>query len=187
MIVLFFSMALMLFIYGVVPFDMDVFWSEQGFGSSLIFTKQDATATIGQSVVLPDKIQGMVSVFAVHEILRRDGVLHYRVSSVEDASGSDINVMAANKFVGSAVFTIPFAGVWVQFLSNTIGKMTFLVLPLLMFLLNSMQSIFRRILPTISTLEKRAVKGRKKVEKDMISDIKDDFVTILKPHSFRQT
>jgi hypothetical protein len=191
--VLVLSSALMLFVSGTAPFGLSASWSTESFGSSLVFTRSDATATIGQKVAGYTEQQGKVSMFTVEEIVRREGMVYYRVS---DFQNSDLATLPASRLGQAVVLDIPFMGVFARMLTNLLGVMTLIGLPLCMLLINYVLYLLQRVIPVISSLERSAqVRSRatrkiiheekEKVHEDTTSE--GAYVTVLKPYNLRGT
>lgn len=191
--VLVLSSALMLFVSGTAPYGLSASWSAESFGSSLVFTRSDATATIGQKVAGSAGLQGKVSMFTVEEILRREGMVYYRVS---DFQNSDLATLPASQLGKAVVLDIPFMGVFARMLSNLLGVMTLIGLPLFMLLINYVLYLLQRVIPVISSLE-RSVQRKPRAQRKNVHEEKEEshaevtregvYVTVLKPYNLRGT
>jgi len=200
MCVLALSSLVMFCMSNITPFGSSVFWSSGSFGSSLVFTLPDANAEVGQKVAGNEASKNEVMVYTIEDVLRRDGVVYYRVS---DSVAGDLATIAAHDLTRTVVFSVPVLGTLVRILTHTTGVMVLLVLPLFMLFINSTVYLLRSVLPTLRAIEAGVhehtrgfvVKGE--VRNSSIKNVskKDDllevgnkkpdgdrYVTILKPY-----
>jgi hypothetical protein len=196
--VMVFSCVMVLFVESMVPFGVSASWSSDSLGSSLVFTHPVATAKIGQKVAKSTEIQGEVSVFTVEEVLRREGLSYYRVSSSASTELVTIPVVELGRAV---LMQVPLLGFFAQSLKNTLGVMTLVGLPLLMLLINFIVFSTRRVLFALSVFENSPKSRRvRRVQKKIVEEsetpsyrpeeskreIEREFVTVLKPYNFQQ-
>ncbi|HCC05488.1 TPA: hypothetical protein DEP58_04275 [Patescibacteria group bacterium] len=178
-VVMFLSAMLVLFIQNTAPFGLSVSWSDDGFGSSLVLTRPLVTATVGNSVVRSAELQSEVSVYSVDEVLRRDGTMYYQVVS---AMTPEVLTVPAVELGRTALVTLPFAGVFVQMLTNVIGVMALVGIPLLMLGINYTIVFLQKLLPTLSLLEK----GARKTATLEVQEAAYEMTTVLKPYKLKR-
>jgi hypothetical protein len=147
------SLVLAVLVFGVAPFDLTAGWSSQGAGSSLVLMQPDVDATIGETVVGPSGISDAVTMYTVEEVLRREGVLQYRVSDPTGIAGETLVTLPASELRRDVILSVPFLGAWVMALNHPIGMMALLGLPLLMYVFNLGSIVGRKLLPVLHTLE----------------------------------
>lgn len=200
MIIFGLSLVLMLFIQGLTPFGVSTVWSDTGFGSSLMFVRPDSSAQVGETVVKNADIQGKVDAYLVQDVVRQNGALHYRVSDMSAASKELIS-MPAQDLRKVTVFSIPFAGLWVQMITSTLGSLTLLGLPFFMFLINAIILVGRKLLPVIQLFERKVGESKRRkaekkeqqvhTEKAYENPLKtvsseNNLVTVLKPYNMKR-
>ncbi len=140
------SLFLVLFIYGKTPFNILLSWSNDGVGEAMVLTVPKMNASLGDSVVKSGALSGEVDVFAVKELLRRDGTLYYRVLNSNSNSGN-IETVPARELNRSVLFSVPFFGFLVKMLNTTIGIMTLIALPMMMLVMNAFVVFFYKFTP----------------------------------------
>ncbi|KKS28102.1 MAG: hypothetical protein UV60_C0011G0003 [Parcubacteria group bacterium GW2011_GWA2_43_11] len=180
-VVMFFSAMLILFVQNTAPFGLSVSWSDEGFGSSLVLTRPLVTATVGSSVVRSAALQSEVSVYSVHEVLRRDGMTYYQLAS---AFTPEVLTVPAVELGRTAIVTVPYVGVFVQMLTNVIGVMVLVGIPLLMLGINYTIVFVQKLLPTLSILEKGA--KRTAITELQEQETEYEMTTVLKPYRLKR-
>jgi len=179
--VMFLSAILILFVQNTAPFGLSVSWSDDGFGSSLVLTRPLATATVGSSVVRSAALQSSeVSVYSVDEVLRRDGTMYYQIVSM---ATPEVLTVPAVELGRSAIVTVPFMGVFVQMLTNAVGVMALVGIPLLMLGINYTIVFVQKLLPTLSLLEKGTTQHPATLE---IQESEYKMTTVLKPYKLKR-
>ena len=178
---MFLSAILILFVQNTAPFGLSVSWSDDGFGSSLVLTRPLATATVGSSVVRSAALQSSeVSVYSVDEVLRRDGTMYYQIVSM---ATPEVLTVPAVELGRSAIVTVPFMGVFVQMLTNAVGVMALVGIPLLMLGINYTIVFVQKLLPTLSLLEKGTTQHPATLE---IQESEYKMTTVLKPYKLKR-
>lgn len=149
------SFVLVLFTAGLVPFDVSVAWGEGGASAPLIFARDDVKASIGDSVLSTFGGGSATKLYTVQRVVRKNGATYYQVFP-ESGSLAEVTLIRAGEYGRVALGTVPFLGVWVRAISHPIGMMTFVGLPVLMFLINGTLIFLRKILFVVSSVEGRA-------------------------------
>jgi hypothetical protein len=199
MVILVASLALMLFILGVTPFGISAVWAESGLGSSLVVVRPDVSLQAGQVAVASAETLGKVNMYHVQDTVRQGGALHYRVSDTSVTS-QELVTMPAQDLGRVVILSVPFVGVWVRVLNDTLGMLALIGLPFFMLLINSMLLTGRRLLPILQVFENSAKQNKRKKVKEKIraseeiiierpqasTPTENDMVTILKPYNMRQ-
>ena len=175
--VMVFSLLLLPFVSGAAPFNLTLAWSEQGLGTSMVLLQADAAVAAGSKVAGTAGTVGEVHVYTVLDTFRKDGSVYYEVA--QGTNANETMSVVAGKYGQQALLSIPFLGTWVQTLMHPLGAFLLLGLPLVMLALNLLTPAFRKLLPVLSVLEKRAMQARN-------ISLKRKAVRRVKTHSFTE-
>ena len=204
------SMALMLFIQGMVPFGVSASWSADGAGAVFVLTKPDAMATVGSKVAGQAETQGKVNLFTVDGITRQNGTVQYEVLKY---GSTDTAIVPAQELGRIVVLQVPFVGVWVRVLQSELGALTLIGLPFFMLFIHFAMRVGSVCMPVLHAvgmkfaqhrearnfareqrnMEKKLHESRQKtyVHEETESVVSrrsqekvagDDYVTVLKPY-----
>lgn len=182
--VMVFSALLLTFVQNTAPFGLSASWSTEGLGSSLVITQPLVTASAGSEVVRSAELQNQVSLHTVQEVLRRDGTMYYQLANT---SASESLTVPAIELGRTAIVSIPLLGAFVKALSYTVGVMALIGLPLLMLSINYAMVAFRKVLPTLSLLERGAKRTEERVRDVIVEEESEhEMTTVLQPYKFKR-
>lgn len=197
MIVLGVSLVFLVALYGLVPFGFSAGWSEYGLGTSLVFTRPDASAPVGSTVAGPGEVGNGVVLFSVTEVVKESGVTYYRSLEKGSVSGQEI-LVRAGEHGRVALLTLPFVGSWARALEQTIGLMALVGAPLTMLVMNGLLLLGSKFVFAASYVEQGAKQFenrrrqalQRKEESKLSAEVyeegmQDEYVTILKPFGQR--
>lgn len=204
------SVVCVVFAQGLLPYGVSLAWSEQGFGSSAVFMMHAVSASAGDRVAGLPAGAGQVSMYTVHESVRRDGMLHYRASDAEITNG-EVVTLPVFETHRTVLFAVPFFGALVRAVVHPLGILFLVAFPLSMVLINLALTISKKMRmrgvvssrvkaqqvgTTVKTIadSSEEIAVQKEVDSNLIkktsvlskvSENRGGYVTVLKPYTMR--